>query len=33
MPFLTPAWGWVLQLQNQKDYCDRLVFGSGKKTE
>ncbi|KAI5122542.1 hypothetical protein M0805_005269 [Coniferiporia weirii] len=28
VPFLTPAWGWLLHLQGKKDYCDRLVYGS-----
>lgn len=31
VPFLTPVWGWLLQLQGKKEYIDTLVYGSGER--
>lgn len=31
VPFLTPVWGWLLQVQGKKEHYDQLVYGAGDK--
>jgi hypothetical protein len=29
VPWLTPVWGFILQLRGKKEEIDRIVYGNG----
>jgi hypothetical protein len=33
VPWLTPVWGFLLQLKGKKDEIDEIVYGKGLKEE
>jgi hypothetical protein len=33
VPWLTPVWGFILQLKGKKEEVDRFVYGDGEMTK